>query len=188
MESCYTGTNDARATMKYRIFEARATAPTVSASSVAIRPAQVGDLPILFEFQTDAEATHLAAFAPPDPLDREAHLTKWTRLLADPSIIRRTLLLDQEQIVGSVGSCMMEGERQVTYWIDRSRWRQGLATTALRLLLDEVKARPIYARAAFDNLGSKRVLEKCGFAVHAHDRGFANARSAKIAEVVFKLS
>lgn len=155
---------------------------------LSLRPTQAADLPILFEFQTDVEATQMAAFTSPDPFDREAYLTKWTRLIADPTIIARTVVLANGSIAGSVGSYIMHDERQVTYWIDKSRWRQGLATTALLLFLDELKIRPLYARAAFDNNGSMRVLEKCGFVVHAHERGFANARGAEIAEVVFVLN
>ncbi|MGY3201486.1 GNAT family N-acetyltransferase [Streptomyces sp. TE5632] len=43
------------------------------------------------------------------------------------------------------------------------------------------------ARAAADNTGSVRVLEKCGFEVVGEDRGFANARGAEIDELVLRL-
>ena len=38
-----------------------------------------------------------------------------------------------------------------------------MATTALRLFLDLVTTRPLYAFAAKHNVASIRVLEKCGF-------------------------
>ena len=44
-----------------------------------------------------------------------------------------------------------------------------------------------HARAALDNNGSIRVLEKCGFAVVDTGRGFANARGVEIDEVVMRL-
>jgi RimJ/RimL family protein N-acetyltransferase len=47
--------------------------------------------------------------------------------------------------------------------------------------------RPIYGRAAKDNIGSIRVLEKCGFEKVGEDRGFANARGEEIAEVIMRL-
>jgi RimJ/RimL family protein N-acetyltransferase len=50
-----------------------------------------------------------------------------------------------------------------------------------------VKIRPLHARAASDNVGSMRVLEKAGFRITGTDRGFARARNAEIEETVFRL-
>jgi RimJ/RimL family protein N-acetyltransferase len=155
--------------------------------TLSLRPTTAADLPALFEFQKDADAIHMAAFTPPDPFDKDAFIMKWTRLIADPTITERTVVLADGTIVGSIGTWLMEGEPQVSYWIDRSFWGRGVATQALRLFLEEQRARPLYGRVAFDNRGSMRVLEKCGFVLHAHDRGFANARSAEIDEAVFIL-
>jgi RimJ/RimL family protein N-acetyltransferase len=80
------------------------------------------------------------------------------------------------------------GERQVTYWIGREYWGRGAATAELREVLDAVRDRPLHARAAADNGGSIRVLEKCGFVVTGNDRGFANARGEEIDEVLLTLS
>ena len=46
---------------------------------------------------------------------------------------------------------------------------------------------PILARAAKDNWGSVRVLEKCGFRVTAEDKGFAHGRGAEVEEFVLQL-
>jgi RimJ/RimL family protein N-acetyltransferase len=48
-------------------------------------------------------------------------------------------------------------------------------------------SRPLRARIAYDNVASRRVLEKCGFRVIAHERGFAEARSTEIEEFVLRL-
>jgi RimJ/RimL family protein N-acetyltransferase len=68
------------------------------------------------------------------------------------------------------------GEREVSYWIGKEYWGRGIATKALTLFLEELKVRPLYARAAKDNVASLRVLAKCGFTFVGEDRGFANAR------------
>ena len=149
-------------------------------TSLSLRPTLVADLPFLFELQKDPEAIHMAAFTSPDPSDREAYLTKWTRLLSDPMIMSRTIVLEGERIVGSVAIWHMDGEPQITYGIERSLWGQGLGTAALRLFLEEVKIRPLHGRVAFDNARSMRVLEKCGFQRHGLERGFANARGKEI--------
>src|SRR4029453_19193159 len=74
-----------------------------------------------------------------------------------------------------------------TYWIGREFWGRGIATQALAVLLSAVKTRPLYARAAKDNIASLRVLEKCGFTITGYERGFANARGEEIEEVVLEL-
>ena len=48
--------------------------------------------------------------------------------------------------------------------------------------------RPLYARAAKDNIGSRRVLEKCGFVVIGEDKGYAHARGMETEEVVLRLN
>jgi hypothetical protein len=80
------------------------------------------------------------------------------------------------------------GKLEVSYWIAREFWGQGVATRALAALLRIVMARPIYARVAKDNVGSLRVLEKCGFTIAGYEDGFANARGEVIKEVVLELS
>jgi RimJ/RimL family protein N-acetyltransferase len=44
----------------------------------------------------------------------------------------------------------------------------------------------LYGRTAFDNIGSQRVLEKCGFVKVGTDTGYANARQANIEEYIYK--
>ena len=154
---------------------------------LSLREVTEEDLPEFFEHEQDKEAIHMAAFTPEDPADRDAFLAHWTRLLANDAIIKRTIELEGD-VVGHIASWVQDGDRELTYWIDRSQWGKGVATTALRLFLDEVDTRPMFARAAADNRGSIRVLEKNGFVVVAEERGYANARGAEIAELVLKLS
>ena len=151
-----------------------------------LREVVEADLPEIFEHEQDAEAIQMAAFTPDDPADREAFLAHWHRLLANESIVKRTIELDGK-VVGHIASWVQDDERELTYWIDRAHWGKGIATTALRLFLDELATRPIFARAAADNRGSIRVLEKNGFVVIGEERGYANARGTEIDELVLKL-
>ncbi len=154
---------------------------------IKLRPTEIADLEILFQFQTDKEGGYLAAFMSKDPTDKLAYITKYTKLLADPTINNQTILLDNT-IVGSVAKFVMEGDPEVTYWIDRKYWGQGIATKALSRLLTIETIRPIFGRVAFDNFGSQKVLEKCGFVKIGTDRGFANARQEEIEEFIYKLA
>ena len=47
--------------------------------------------------------------------------------------------------------------------------------------------RPIYGRAAKDNVASIRVMENCGFRISGYDKGFANARGEEIEEAILEL-
>lgn len=145
------------------------------------------DLPIFFEHQLDREANIMAAFTAKDPTNREAFIAHWQRNLADESTINRTILFNG-QVAGSVSSYEQEGKPEVTYWLGREYWGKGIATRALtEFLTHHNRTRPIYARVAKDNLGSRRVLEKCGFKITGEDRGFANARGQEIEEFLLEL-
>lgn len=154
---------------------------------IKLRRTEKSDLEFLFQFQLDEEAIYLAAFTPKDPTDKEAYFEKFTRHLNDPTINNQTILVD-ETIVGSVAKFEMEGNSEITYWIDRNFWGKGIATTALKKFLTIENTRPIFGRVAFDNLGSQKVLEKCGFVKIGTDKGFANARQKETAEFIYKLT
>jgi len=144
------------------------------------------DLPLFFEFQMDPVANRMAAFTSKDPADRDAFNAHWARIMAGEDVIIKTILLD-EIVVGSVLGYNQSGEQEVSYWIGREYWGRGIATEALQLFLHVLKTRPLFARAAKDNIASIRVLEKCGFKVEGEDKGFANARGEEIEEFILGL-
>lgn len=158
-----------------------------SGNHLSLRDVQESDLDVFFALQQDPAAVHMAAFTAKDPADRTAFDAHWQRITADPNNTNRTILLN-ERVVGHIASFLLSGDLEVTYWIDSAYWGQGLATRALHQFLAlHQRKRPIYGRAAKDNLGSIRVLERCGFQKVGEGRGFANARGEEIAEVVMKL-
>jgi RimJ/RimL family protein N-acetyltransferase len=131
-----------------------------SEGRVLLRDVSEGDLPVFFEHQLDADAIYMAAFTAEDPSDR---------------------------VAGHVSSFEQSGEREVTYGLGREYWGRGVATAALWEFLWHDATRPLYARVAKDNLGSIRVLQKCGFEISGEDRGFANARGEEVEEFVLTL-
>ena len=155
-------------------------------NGIRFRKTEVDDLEFLFKFQIDKEAMNLAAFTPKDPADKSAYLNKYTKLLSDPTVNNQTILIDNI-IVGSIAKFEIDGQAEVTYWIDKNFWGKGIATKALEYLLTIENTRPIIARVAFDNYGSQKVLEKCGFVKIGKDKGFANARQTEIEEFIYRL-
>lgn len=144
------------------------------------------DLEVLFGQWADPVAAHMAAFTAPDHMDRDAFERRWSRLRADETVMNRVIVVEGE-VAGTIGSWGESGEREVTYWIGRSHWGKGIATCALEAFLTLDPSRPLHARIAHDNVASRRVLEKCGFRAIATDRGFAEARSREIEEIVLRL-
>ncbi len=126
---------------------------------IILRKVIDSDLPILFEHQADAVANQMAAFP---ARDKESFMAHWSKSLVNESNIIKTILYNG-QVAGTVMSFVMEGKREVGYWIGREYWGKGIATEALTEFLDLVKMRPLYGVVAKHNIGSQRVLEKCGF-------------------------
>src|SRR5690606_21625035 len=115
----------------------------------------------------------------PQALDEAAHTARWERLLANPETMARTILADDE-IVGNIAKFVMFDENEVSYWIGREHWGRGIATQALRLFLQEYTERPLGARAVKGNIGSVRVLQKCGFRLVGEERSFSDIRGADV--------
>jgi RimJ/RimL family protein N-acetyltransferase len=89
-------------------------------------------------------------------------LAHWAKILRDGNVVVRTIEVEG-RVVGDIGSWEHDGERDVGYWIGREAWGKGVATAALTAFLGELNTRPLHAHVATHNIGSIRVLEKCGF-------------------------
>ena len=155
-------------------------------TEIRLRPTRKSDVATFFTHMLDEEARHMAAFTAKDSTDEKAYEARWERILNNPDIIPRTIEFEGK-IAGHVASFPMDGRVEVTYWIDSAFWGRGVATGALRAFLEENPARPLHAHVATDNLGSRRVLEKCGFEVIDQERGFAEARGEEIDELLLVL-
>ncbi|UOQ53535.1 GNAT family N-acetyltransferase [Hymenobacter cellulosivorans] len=160
--------------------------PTLPAH-VTLRPTTPADLEQLFHFQLDEEARYLAAFTPPDHTNKAAYVEKYGGFLLNPTIHMQTILVDGT-IAGSISKFEIEGDAEITYWLDRAFWGRGIATAALATFLTLEVTRPLFGRVAFDNRGSQKVLKKCGFVRIGTYQGFANARQTAVAEFIYQLS
>jgi [ribosomal protein S5]-alanine N-acetyltransferase len=159
----------------------------MTSNNITLTKTEANDLNFFFQFQLDEEASYLAAFTAKDSNNKPAYIEKYTKFLTDPTINMRTIKTNNV-IAGSLAKFVIENDAEITYWIDKKFWGQGIATTALKEFLTIEKTRPIFGRVAFDNFGSQKVLEKCGFVKIGKDKGFANARQTEIEEYIYKLS
>ena len=155
-------------------------------TDVALRPVEDADLDALFAQMSDPESVWMAAFTPRDPADRAAFEAHMKRVLASPDTTLLAVTRDGD-LVGSIGCFVMDGETDITYWVDRAVWGQGIASRAVAAFLEVVTERPLYGRAASDNLGSLAVLRRAGFRELRTEISYANARGTEIEETVLRL-
>jgi RimJ/RimL family protein N-acetyltransferase len=148
---------------------------------VRLRNIEPGDLPIFYEHQLDPDATRMAAFPSRDRASFDAHWEK--NILGNPGAITRTILVDG-QVAGNIGSWPQEGLRLVGYWIGKEHWGKGVATRALGAFLEIVTERPLHAHVVNHNIGSIRVLQKCGFSL---ERDAVDVASDGVVELVLVL-
>ena len=156
-------------------------------SQLTFRPVEPTDLDAIFEQMRDRESVHMAAFTADDPNDRSAFDAHMTKIMSSSGVWLRAITCDSA-LAGTIGSWVSDGVSEVTYWINRAYWGQGIATRALGLFLEQTNVRPIRARAASDNAGSLRVLQNAGFHPIGTELSFAPGRAAEIEETILELS
>jgi RimJ/RimL family protein N-acetyltransferase len=156
-------------------------------SDVGLRAVADEDLDALFAMTRDPVAVRMAAFTRPDPDDRAAFDEHMARVRASPQNRTRAVTVGGD-LVGSIASFVMDGETEITYWIDRAWWGRGVAGQALAEFLRKVAVeRPLFARAASDNAGSLAVLRRAGFREIGREVSFAGGRNERIEETVMRL-
>ena len=154
--------------------------------NVTIREVESSDLETFYAHQLDPAAIRMAAFVGQDRTDKVVFAAHWAKILSSALNTNRTIVADG-QVVGHIACYPHEGHPEVTYWLGREFWGRGIATQALTLMLQLVVDRPIFGRAATDNFGSIRVLQKCGFKIIGKDQGFAIGRGEVTEEIILRL-
>lgn len=112
-------------------------------------------------------------------------MAHWKKIMAYENNLIKAISYDGE-VAGYILSWEMEGERKVGYWLGREYWGKGIATQALTEYISIVKPRPLFAHVAKHNVGSRRVLEKCGFKAIREDK-YTNPANEEVEENVLKL-
>lgn len=154
--------------------------------TIALKKTTLEDLENLFVFQADEEANQVAAFNSEHPKDKKAYMEKWSKIVANPSINMQSIFV-ADKIVGSVIHFDIMDETNISYWIDRAQWGNGIASKAVQQFLTTTDKKTLYGRVAYDNIGSQKVLERNGFVKTGTELGFANGRGKEIEEYIYKL-
>ena len=151
---------------------------------IQLRDVRETDLPIFYAQQVDPIATAMAGFP---SRSRDAFMAHWATIMADESVQLKTILFHGE-VAGNIVCFQQLGEREVGYWLGKEYWGKGIATQALEEFLKTIETRPLYAHVAKLNIGSRRVLEKCGFTIAGEDRFFSEVFGKNIDEFILTLN
>lgn len=151
-------------------------------NQLTLRNVTTADLPILYAQQLDPEATAMAAFP---SRDEAAFMAHWQKIMAYENSLIKVISYDEE-VAGYILSWEMFGELEVGYWLGKTFWGKGIMTQALAEYIRLVQTRPLMAHVAQHNIGSRRVLEKCGFKLIGEDK-YTNPAGVEVAEFVLRL-
>ncbi len=154
--------------------------------AMALRELSDADLEEVFRWEQHSAAVQMAAFTRPDPSDRRSFDDHYRRIRTDPSVMLRAID-DAGVFVGTIGSFWVDGDREVTYWIDPARWGRGIASAALAAYLQLETTRPLFGRVAQHNIGSARVLTRAGFVRVDVATSFAAGVQRDVVEFVYRL-
>lgn len=153
---------------------------------VALVDVADSDLVTLQKFQNDPEARHQAGSGNIyKTVDDFAAFLKTAR---SKGAEFQVILLEGE-VVGYIAAFDRFEKREISYWIGRGYWGQGIATKAVATWLDrfEVPEGGLYARVMTDHPASAKVLEKNGFKAVEQGTFFSDVRGEEIEETLYCL-
>jgi RimJ/RimL family protein N-acetyltransferase len=154
--------------------------------TITLRALDEDDLDELFRWESDLRAASMAAFTRPDPGDRAAFDAHYQRVRSDPNNLN--LAIEEDGVfAGMIASFTVEGDRELTYWIDPARWGRGIASGAVQAFIRRETQRPLFARVAAHNLGSSKVLVRNGFMKIGEDTGWAAGVGQDVLEHIYRL-
>ena len=155
------------------------------AASIYLRPVSETDVPHFFLHSQEEEAIQMAHPANA-VLEWSEFDQKWSRIRSSHAFFCRSVIFGNE-VAGYVAHFSQMGVPSVSYWFARRFWGQGLARRALRLFLEQVADRPLYARVASGNVASLRVLVTNGFNAIGTGSYFSAALGKDVEEVILRL-
>lgn len=159
-------------------------------TDVVLRAVDDTDLPTFFEYLRDPQAQALAASTFEDYTDPQGFSSYWSKLRRNEDAVVRTITLADapDEIAGHISVAPNENLNEVRYWVDRTKWGQGIATAALAAMLHEVRVRPIEAHVVRRNAAGVAVLRRNGFTLAGQDTGFDAGKGRIIDDVILRLA
>jgi len=166
------------------------TQPTISADRFMLRPLRKSDAGMIAHYCADPRVAHGTTTIPHPlpPGTAEALVERANR----PDRNEDVWAMDgtergQGELLGLITLTRMEpikgqAQSEVRYWVAPAFWNTGLASEALRVLIEANphQASQILAEVFQDNTGSARVLTNCGFDYLGDAEAFSVARNSTV--------
>ncbi|MFX0163473.1 MAG: GNAT family N-acetyltransferase [Candidatus Hodarchaeota archaeon] len=140
---------------------------------VKIRKLKISDARDIYENVKDKDIGRwMFRFLHPYPKDEARKFIRRThyKLKKKKGYDFGIVLKNTNKVIGVVDLFDIDWENkkaEIGYWLGKKYWGRGLMTEAVKLILkfgfEDLKLHRIYARLFEENIGSKNVLEKCGF-------------------------
>jgi len=139
---------------------------------ILLRPWREDDAPALYKYASDPEVGPRAGW-PPHQSEQES--LEIIRTIFSNDRTWAIELKETGEVIGCIGYFVHgesnidigENDAEAGYWVARPYWNRGIATEALRLLIDycihEKGFLSLWCDFFVDNPASGRVMEKCGF-------------------------
>lgn len=152
--------------------------PTVlETPRLRFRPFEATDAATVFPWMTDAEIQRFMPTGKDDTMEQvEARVARYMDHQEKYGYSRQ-IIFDRAtgEAIGDAGLLYMPAshETELGYRLIKPRWREGLATEAamrwLNYAFDELGLPEVIAFSHPDNIGSIRVMQKCGFEFLRHE-------------------
>lgn len=145
---------------------------TLSTERLLLRPWQEDDAERLYFYAKDPAVGPIAGWNPHQSVEESREIIR--TVFAAPETYA-VCLRDSGEPIGCIGLQTGDAanlplafrEAELGYWLGQPHWGQGLITEAARALIQraftELKFDTLWCCANDENIGSKRVMEKCGF-------------------------
>lgn len=125
--------------------------------------------PMFSNWANDPEVTKYLTWNPHESVDvTKTIVSRWLKEEEDPKTVRFLITIKgNDDPVGSIDVVgYHDGDPEIGYCLSRKLWGQGYMTEACQAVMDYLFAlghKRILIDAAEDNIGSNRVIAKCGF-------------------------
>lgn len=158
----------------------------IDASRFLLRPLRPSDTGLLSMYAGDERVARMTRSIP-HPLPPGATEAFIARCI-DPNTPEDSWVLDGSasklsEVLGVISLVPMDrGQSEVSLWVAPAFWGTGIASEALRALVDTnpTEAKTLFASVFQDNLASARVLTNNGFAYLGDAEAYSVARKATV--------
>jgi RimJ/RimL family protein N-acetyltransferase len=161
-------------------------APVLGTERLVLRGMNSKDLDDLTKIFSDYETIYMLAFMP-WPFDRD-HVKRYMMSVSyaierEHSLYWAITLPGEDRLIGVIGLTLEHAHdrAEMHFWLGKEHWGKGYMTEVARRIVDYVFRDLEFNRLDINhlnvNIGSQRVIEKCGFKLECEKDDFCTKRS-----------